>query len=164
MSRIVLNSENINETLNHITFIVKNAKNNYKNYIIQPNISISLYNSKVSWVDGSCKNLCLCFNKYDNMSLKNMLKIINDKINNKTDYFYSLENKISIFYEKGDYFYVKCFLPPNINYTFDGLKETYSKPRVGIIIKQCIIDIRNVWMNNDTKNVGIHLELKEINI
>jgi hypothetical protein len=169
IARTILNSETIPQIEENMSFVMKPARNNYTNYIIHPNIAVKLFNPKVSWIDPTGKNLCLCFNKYEYLSLLTMLKNINRVINYKFKSKYHKECNVSLFYERNDVFYIKCFLPNsgvnkgigkyNILFHNDSDDTTFKLPLVGCIYKSVIIDIRNIWMNSDS--CGINLELKE---
>jgi|688.fasta_scaffold1142414_1 hypothetical protein len=189
MNRIILNSgiltqltnktrndnENANESDNKIQdklIIFKETyKNGFRNYFFSPNIGIKLYSPKVSWLDS--KGISFCFNKVENMSLLDLLKYINsslDKIyiNYKTNYGLPNDSQLSsLYYEKGDFFYIKCHLPNSngkyfITYNSDIEKNgTYTRPRIGCVYNSVTIDIRNIW-ETDNKKAGVHLELKEI--
>jgi len=177
MSSLILTSNVIKEI--NLIFSKKWAKNSYINYYITAkkeeilyNISIKLYSPKVSWIDQYKKNLCFCFNKYENLSLLSFLKYINSNIvfnfnlmfNEKIDE----KNTPYIFYEKGDFFYIKCFLPHfkigdyHIEcISEENKKEKFNIPRLGCIYKSVIIDIRNIWKSEQDK-FGFNLELKSI--
>jgi hypothetical protein len=170
IQRTILNSETIPQIEDTMSFVMKPARNNYTNYIIHPNIGIKLFNPKVSWIDPSGKNLCFCFNKYEYLSLLIMLKNINRIINYKYNTKYHKNSNVSLFYEKGDVFYIKCFLPNsgssksnrkyNITFHTDEDNINFRLPMIGCVYKNVIIDIRNIWANNIS--CGINLELKEV--
>lgn len=157
-NRIILNSDNFKELQenNLISFFKKNAKNNYTNYFILPNIAIELYSAQVSWVDNYGKNLSLKYNKYDYLSLKNFLIFISDTLMEqfikKTGQ--KINTNASLIYEKDDYFYIKCFLP-----TFS---KKFPRPVVGAIYQTATIDIRNIWYLEDPLKYGFNLELKHV--
>jgi hypothetical protein len=140
-------------------------KQKTKNYYISPTISLKLFNPKVSWIDPYKKNISFIFPKYDNLSLLNFLKYVQQRLiqlYNKVSP--NPQNVASIYYEKGDYFYVKVYLPNtnnkyNITSSFNGEEEQFKIPRVGITYNSIIIDIRNIWEKDNA--AGINLELKE---
>lgn len=146
-------------------------KNGFRNFFFSPNIGIHLYSPKVSWLDS--KGMAFCFNKAENNSLLDLLKYINDSLNKiyinyKDNYGLSNGAQMSpLYYEKGDFFYIKCHLPNSngkyfITYSSDIEKDAkFSRPRIGCVYKSVIIDIRNIW-ETDNKKAGVHLELKEI--
>lgn len=166
---MILNSENIVEIEKSMYFLVKNAKNGYINYIIQPNISIKLYRSRITWMDNYGKNISLGFKKSESLSLLVFLRYVNEIVNKSAKYFLD-EKKVSIFFEKEEYFYIKCFLPNSkkngefkYNIKIKESGEDFKKPRINCEYKSVIIDIRNIWLSMEN-NVGIHLELKEVEI
>ena len=184
---IILN----NTILNQLSFskdlcIFKYSnKNNFKNYFFSPNISIKLYNAKVTWVDNN--NVSFGFKKYatidkenntivhnDNISLLNLLRNINNtllkiyhdyKENYGHDILLNKDNSEilpNLFYEKETEFYIKCNLPnKNGKFFIKTQNDTgsFSKPRVGTEYTSVTLDIRNIWEMND--KVGFRLELKE---
>lgn len=165
--RIILNSEILNELINTNSLVLqeKFQKNSGKNYYISPTIALKLNNCKVSWIDAYKKNISFIFPKYENLSLLNFLKYVQKQLS----YLYNQrspnpQNLASIYYEKGDYFYVKVYLPKvgqtyNITRTFNNVPEQFSIPRVGNIYDSITIDIRNIWEKDNC--AGINLELKE---
>lgn len=163
MTRVILNSQVI-EFMN-ITLNTKFMRNdNGKNYFFSPTISLKLFNAKVSWIDTSKKNLSFSFNKYENLTLLNMLKNINTKLtdiyNNKSDEPVVIS---PFFYEKDELFYIRVYLPSlkgnfHIESIFNGEKENFNIPRLNCVYNNVIIDIRNIWESNVRS--GFNLELK----
>lgn len=172
-SRIILNSEVINDLIysNTLSLHIKFKKNNGKNYFFIPNIGLKLHNPTVSWIDPLKKNISFGFNKCDNLSLSllNMLRYINDKLtiiyNNKSMYPKVLS---PFFFEKGDLFYIRCYLPNtgkgkyHIESYFNNIKEDFTIPRLSSTYSTIIIDIRNIW--EDDNKSGFNLELKETSV
>lgn len=152
---IILNSEILkkinNSEYEEIHFSTKKARNGYYNFFIHPNVGIRLYNAKVSWIDGYKKNLCFCYKKYENLNLLDFLKNVNYTINSSFKNFRNVDKDVSLFYEKDDVFYIKCFIKVN------------EIIRVGNVYSSVDIDLRNIWENED-KNLGINLELRKLNI
>lgn len=174
MNRIILNSEIMNDLIrsDSLDFQTKFQKGDGKNYFFTQTISLCLYNAKVTWIDSSKKNMSFCFNKHDNLNLFIMLRHINQKLidlyNNKI--YNPVSNISAFFYEKGDSFYIKCYLPNVKNKlgvylikdTFNSCEESFRIPKVGLIYSSIILDIRNIW-EKDNK-AGFNLELKETTI
>ena len=79
-------------------------------------------------------------------------------------------NKIvaPFYFEKGDAFYIRCFLPKNTSgYTiisqFDNEpEERFNIPRLGCIYKSIILTFRNIWEDENNLKSGFHLELKNV--
>jgi hypothetical protein len=170
MSRIILNSSILNDLINTNTLVLqtKFKKPNGKNYFFIPNIGIKLFNAKVSWIDPSKKNISFAFNKYENLSLLNMLRYINEKLtiiyNNKSMY---PKNLSPFFFEKDDLFYIRCYLPNtkwkyHIESYFNDNSEEFFIPKLSSIYNIIIIDIRNIW--EDDNKAGFNLELKETSL
>lgn len=157
MSRTILNSEIISDIIknNEMKFLTKKAKNGYYNYYILPNIGLKLYNAKITWIDNNVrtKNMSFKFIKHENIGLFKLLQYTNKMIN---DSFYHSQKDISIYFEKDDSFYIKCYLP-----TTEKLFD--NKPRINTILDGIVIDIRNIW-ESPNKDLGINLELKNIGI
>jgi len=171
MNRIILNSDVINELIknNNLNFQTKFQKENGKNYFFNQTISLCLYNPKVAWIDSTKKNISFSFNKHEHLNLFIMLRYINEKLiqlyNNKIGVNLSIH---SFFYEKDDFFYIKCYLP-NIHSKkyliksyFNSNEDKFNVPRLGTIYSSVILDIRNIWEKNN--KVGFNLELKEVHI
>lgn len=166
--RFILNSEIINDLIstNSLQLIEKYQRRSGKNYFFTPTISLKLYNPKVTWIDSSKKNVSFLFHKYDNLTLYTMLKNINSSLVNfyKNKAYNPINNIAPFYYEKGDYFYIKCYLP-NMNNKylvsslFNDIEEQFNIPRVGMIYNYVILDIRNIWEKETL--AGFNLELKE---
>lgn len=165
--RFILTSEILNDLLktNSLTLQEKYQKNNGKNYYISPTIGLKLNNPKVSWIDSYKKNISFIFPKYENLSLLNFLKYVQEKLEElyKTT-SYNPQNLSNIYYEKGDYFYIKTHLPNtyknyNIISVFNNQQETFYVPKLGATYNYIIVDIRNIWEQNNL--AGFNLELKE---
>lgn len=163
MSRIILDSQVIislreNDPLH---FLVKKAKNNYYNYFILPNIGLKLYSARVAWIDAFGKNLTLSFLKSEFSSLLYLLdnanKLVNDAFQSRTG---TLSNT-SLYYTKGDIFYIKCFIPPNVIIVQGTPNEKFNRPPVGCIFRSVVVDVRNIWESPE-KQIGINIELKEV--
>jgi len=172
---IILNSKNITvlEEAGELCILKYTSKNNFNNYFFGPNISIKLWSPKVSWMDNN--SLSFQFEKYnqngiDNMNLLILLRNINTKL---VDLYCAykesrghpeLNVKPCIFYEKENYFYIKCNLP-NVNGRYhitceDGSK--FIKPRIGNVYSAVKLDIRNVWEVVGQEKVAFRLELKHV--
>ena len=162
--RILLNKT---EVLNDLTLTLckKYQKNSGYNYFFMPTISIQLYNPKVTWIGPYKKNMSFGFNKYENLGLLTLLK----NIYNKLTSVYKKESETNVtpapfFFEKGDIFYIKCYLP-NINgkYSitsiFDNIDGKFAIPYLGSTYTSIIVDIRNIWEKDN--HSGFNLELKE---
>lgn len=152
-------------------------KNNFKNYFFSPNISIKLYNPKITWIENN--NISFSFQKYatienniivknDNISLLDLLRNINTTLlkifyDYKENYGHTQNEDLPcLFYEKDTHFYIKCNLPnKNGKYFIKTQDQDFTKPKIGTEYTSVILDIRNIWEIND--KVGFRLELKEIN-
>lgn len=172
MSRILLNSQVLNDLIatNMLTFQTKFKRGDGKNYFLIPNVGIKLYNAKVSWIDPSKKNLSFCFNRYENLSLLTMLQYIDSRIVATLKDKTSMAKNVAPFYfVKGDYFYIRCYMPNtqrtgtyNITSYFNNNLEPFDVPRILSVYSAVIIDIRNIWEDND--RAGYNLELKEVSL
>ena len=166
--RVILNTEITNNLISTdiLGIIEKYQKKGGKNYFFTPTISIKLFKPKVTWIDSTKKNVSFLFKKHENLNLYTMLR----NVNNSLTYFYKtkaynpIDNISPFFYEKGDYFYVKSYLP-NINGKYlinsylNNIEEIFKVPRIGIIYDVIILDIRNIWEKDN--HAGFNLELKE---
>jgi hypothetical protein len=171
-SRIILNNQVINDLIYSKTIALETKyqrKSDNKNYFFSPNIGLKLFNAKISWIDPSKKNISFAFNKYDNLSLLNMLRYINEKLtcvyNNKSIYPKTIS---PFFFEKDDLFYIRCYLPNtgkgkyHIQSYFNNELEIFNIPKLSSSYNTIIIDIRNIW--EDDNKAGFNLELKETSL
>jgi hypothetical protein len=166
--RFILNSEIINDLIssNTLKLIEKHQRGcSGKNYFFTPTIGLKLYNTKITWIDPFKKNISFSFNKYENSNLYIMLKYINKSLVNiyKKQVYNPINNVSPFYYEKGDYFYIKCFLPNtngkyHITSLFNNIEEQFIIPKVGYSYNTIVLDIKNIW---EKDNVGFNLELKE---
>lgn len=159
MNSIILSNSN----LNIINLKIAKCKNQdeFKNFFFGPTISLRLYNPIISWAD--TKSISVSFKKSsiikdckiitnDNYNLLNLLRNVNEKLinvykNYKEDYGHDTLDLIpTLFYEKDDYFYIKCNLP-----------KKYS-PKIGTIYEYILVDIRNIYEIG--KKCGFRLDLK----
>jgi hypothetical protein len=167
---VILNNTILNDIYKSkdLTIFKCSKSGNFKNYFISPNISIKLYNAKVTWVNDN--NVSLSFRKYgkienneiiDNGNYMVFLRNLNEKlldIYKRYKEYYGhtdCETKPQLFYEKDncDFFYIKCTIPK--------VKYNNSKPVLNTEYNSVTLDIRNIWENNLGK-VGFKLELKNI--
>jgi hypothetical protein len=166
--RFILNSEIINDLISTDTLqlIEKFQRGSGKNYFFTPTIGIKLHNPKITWIDSFKKNISFSFNKYDNINLYIMLKHINTSLSYlyKQKAYNPTDNIASFFYEKGNYFYIKCYLPNTNNKyqivsMFNDNEEIFTIPKVNSFYNTVVLDIRNIWEKNN--QAGFNLELKE---
>lgn len=173
MSKVILNTNILQEMINtnSLTTNIKFQKGNGKNYFFVPTIAIKLYNAKISWIDPYKKNISFSFNKYENLTLLNMLKSINKDLiyvyNKKSDEPMPVS---SFFFEKDEFFYVRVYLPnTNGKYHIESIfidgsenqeKTQFNIPRLNCIYSSIIVDIKNIW-ENQTRS-GFNLELKTV--
>jgi hypothetical protein len=162
MSRTILNK---NSEIDIV--LLKKFNNNTINYYISPTIGIELYNAKVSWIDPYKKNISFGFNKYENASLLLFLKSIYNKFDNiyhdNAYNKYELYTLAPFYYEKDDFFYIKCYLPRvkniySIKSEFNGNVDQFTLPNKDCIYNSIVIDFRNIWETN--KQAGFNMELK----
>jgi len=174
MSRILLNTLILVELIKTKSIVLlKKYQKDAINYYIVPNISISLFNPTVTWIDPLKKHISFSFNKYECSSLYKLLQFIN-KVLTEAFIKYDDENidkNVSPFYyEKGDTFYIRCFLPKSksnylITSQFENEPEnTFHIPRVGSKYQSVIIDFRNIWQDFNSNAAGFHIELKHVHI
>lgn len=165
--RIILTSEILQDLIQTNSLILSETfqKRGGKNYFFSPNIALKLFKPKITWIDSYKRNISFSFYKYDNLNLLTLLKHVQQRLSELyKEKSYNPQNVSSIFYEKGDYFYVKAYLPNmNNKYTitsiFNTEVEDFKVPRVGITYDSIILDIRNIWEKDNC--AGINLELKE---
>lgn len=168
MSRIILTSELLNNLLtnNKITLLEKYQKKSGKNHFFTPTISLKLYKPKITWIDPQKKNLSFSFVKHENLSLYTFLKNVNNSLTTlyKNKAYNPITTISPFFIEKGDYFYVKCYLPNinkkyYINSYFNDKEEVFIPPMLNSVYDYVIVDIKNIWEKD--KNAGFNLELKD---
>lgn len=139
------------------------------NYFILPKLSIKLYKPKVTFIN--TKSITFEMSKV-NTSLINLLRrcdeMVIDKLNsNMLDT--KEKTKYNIFYEndKNDTICIRCYLPCYrskylIKYVEENNETTFKLPKLNCILDEVILDIRNIWYNND--KIGYNLELKYIHV
>lgn len=166
--RFILNSEIINDLISTETLklLEKFQRGSGKNYFFTPTIGLKLYNPKITWIDSFKKNISFSFNKYDNMSLYTMLKHIYTSLSYlyKKKAYNPIDNIAPFFYEKGDYFYIKCYMPNTggkyqIISMFNDKEDKFTIPMVNSSYDVIVLDIKNIWEKNN--QAGFNLELKE---
>lgn len=167
--RFILNSEIMNDllTTDTLKLIEKFQRGSSgKNYFFTPTIGLKLYNPKITWVDPYKKNVSFSFNKHENINLYTMLKNINNSLKNlyKNKAYNPVETVSPFYYEKGDYFYIKCYLPQtnkkyHITSFFNDTEEAFIIPKIGCTYSSIVVDIKNIWEKDNQS--GFNLELKE---
>ena len=174
MSDRILINNTILHKINLSLFHKFQRGKNGKNYFFTPNIGLKLFNPQVSWIDISKKNLSFKFNKYENINLLILFKHIHETLTNiyniKKDEF--AEDHIELapfFYEKDDYFYLRCYLPNlkgkyHIKSTFNNENTDFNIPRNDCIFDNVIIEFRNIWDDKDNLKAGYNIELKETHV
>jgi len=166
--RFILNSETLHDLISNdmLKLLEQPQRGSGTNYFFIPNIALRLYNPKITWIDPYKKHMSFSFNKFDNIHLYTLLKHINTSLStfykktayNPTHYIHSF------MYEKGNYFYIKCYLPNTngkyqINSFFDSVEESFVIPKLNYTFDSVIIDIKNIWKKDN--QAGFNLELKE---
>lgn len=183
MSRILLNNTILYEIENSkykSILLNKNYQKNTINYYFIPTIGITLYNPKVSWIDPLKKHISFSFYKYpelkgtNNYTSLNLIKKCNDVLGNiYKNYEYDNNEKqvAPFFYEKGDYYYIRCYLPKskvfyNIisQYDDENITTLFKIPSKETIYNNITIEFRNIWEDISNSLVGFNIELKEVRI
>ena len=178
-SRILLNNEilsHIDESKYTSITLSKSYQKNTINYYFLPTIGIKLFDAKVTWVDPLKKHISFSFYKYPelNGNHSGSLNFIKKCYETLTNIYknYEYDNRDSeiapFFHEKGDYYYIRCYLPKskyfyNIISEFEDEKESiFNIPRIDTIYKSVIIEFRNIWEDTDTSKRGFNIELKNV--
>lgn len=179
---IFLSSTVLNDLVyNNQLVIMKKQERSFCNYYFLPNLSLQLWSPKVTWIDSSKKNLSFAFNKIEHSGLLTLLKHINDSLFKYISFRHKLIHKTvsPLYYEKGEQFYIKCYLPnlkgkyfiKCITKTSDYTQDTqfnkekiedFTLPRLNCVYDKVEIDIRNLWETNQQS--GYCLELKKVHI
>jgi hypothetical protein len=181
---IILDNKNIiqlKQTKELGFFEKPQASPNSKNYFLNPSVGLVLYGAQVRWVDRLGTNLSFGFSKKDHLPLLLFLRHVNESL--ATIFKQSLQElknpdynlKISpLYYEKGDYFYLKCRVPTHKNQdgktvftvqVTDSVSETFVVPRVKCEYHQAIIQISNICSTTDFGDLhktGFNLELRSV--
>ena len=165
MDILILNSELLNNLIqsNELTLMKKFQRGkNGSNYFFIPNIGVKLFNVKVTWVDPFKKNLSFSINRWENPNLINMLRHINTSLSELyKNISYSNLNVASFFFEKGDFIYIRTYLPnTNGKYHIYNNLGNFTVPRKDACFDSITIYFKNIW-EDDTK-AGFNIELKEI--
>ncbi len=155
---------------NRITIIQKRQKNTGDyNFYITPNLSLQLYGGKVIITDP--KFLVVQFEKSTHITLLSLLRTTSECI---TDYLKScieldIENVYPLFSEQDNTFTIRVYLPHVRNKYFIETKSAneneiiqFTRPRIGTVLKELRVDIRNLWQNK--QRLGFNLELKYIEL
>jgi hypothetical protein len=163
-----LNSSVIKELCdnNEITIIRKSQKTTSDfNYFLSPNLTVNLYGGRVMIITKDY--IVLEFSKLEKEGLYIMLKTIDKYIINYLKECFSISEKntiYSLYSETDAYFTLRISLP---NYKYKYSIKCYDKndnqipfklPIVNEIIKESILDIRNLWNSNN--RIGYNLQLK----
>lgn len=184
-NRILLNNETINrlEDAGELCIFRYTSKNSFSNYFFGPNIAIKLWSPKVSWMDAN--SISFQFENFtkeregkplnldtvtNNLSLLSLLRDLNSKLvelysgYKESRGHEAIEAVPCLFYEKDNFFYIKCNLP-NVNGRYfincdDGSK--FYKPKIGCVYDYVILDVRNIWEITNKEKVGFRLELKVV--
>lgn len=152
-----------------ISFAKEQSKT-FCNYYVSPSMGIRLFDAKVSWIDNKNRHISFGFDKSRYAGTLGLLKLVNAKIFESVSTQFKLVHKTCnpLYYEKGDYFYVNCYLPGHgksysINSTIidsgEVTNEDFIVPRQGLIYKYIDIEFKNYWETN--KQAGICIELKD---
>jgi hypothetical protein len=183
-NRIILGKETIGrlEDAGELCIFKYTSKNMFNSYFFGPNISIKLKTAKVSWMDAN--SISFQFEKFttesssklnlddvsNNLDLLSLLRDVNSKLVELYLGFKESRGHVNIrarpciFYEKDNFFYIKCNLPKvNGRYLIscdDG--GVFFKPRIGCVYNYVILDIRNIWEIIGQEKVGFRLELKVV--
>lgn len=137
------------------------------NYFILPKLSIKLYKPKVIYVNS--KSITFEMSKI-NTGLVNLLKRCDSLIMNKL-LFENVDSQVkyNIFYENenNNTICLRCYLPCykskySIKYYEENVEKIFRLPRSNTILDEVVIDIRNIWCNNN--KLGYNLELKYIHV
>jgi hypothetical protein len=165
MDILILNSELLNNIIqsNSLTLMKKFQRGkNGLNYFLIPNIGVKLFNVKVTWVDPFKKNLSFSINRWENPNLITLLRHINTSLSELyKNMSYSNLNVAPFFFEKGDYIYIRTYLPnTNGKYHIHNNLGNFIVPRKDSTFDSITIYFKNIW-EDDTK-AGFNIELKEV--
>lgn len=167
---VVVNSDVIRGlcTDGRLTIIQKAQRNGGGyNYYITPNLVLVLYGGKV--IVSDLKYLVLQFDRFENINLLNLLRTTNSCI---SDYLKScididVELLYPLFSEQETTFTIRIYLPHVrqkyfIETTYDNEVVPFRIPRVGVVLREARIEIRNLWKNKG--RIGFNLELKYLGL
>lgn len=165
MDLLILNYKLLNNIMetNGLSVIKKFQKRkNGSNYFFTPNIGIKLLNVKVTWVDPFKKNLAFSINRWENPDVITLLRYINTSLSKfYKDTSYSDLNVAPFFFEKGDFIYIRTYLPnTNGKYHIHNNLGSFIVPRQNSSFDSITIYFKNIW-DDDTK-AGFNIELKEV--
>jgi hypothetical protein len=166
---IILTSAVIRELCSNggITIIQKSQKNSGDyNYYITPNLSLKLYGGKVLISDP--KYLVLQFDRYTNINLLNLLRNTTSNISEYLKNCINIDTKLiyPMFNEQENTFTIRVYLP-HVRYKYsietnilseEKNMQPFTRPRVGMILREARVEIRNLWQNKG--RIGFNLELK----
>lgn len=137
------------------------------NYYFTPNVGIKIYKPKVMIINE--KYIVFEFDKNNSIGLYSLLKMINEEIKEliyrsniiRDANFYDMYSDI----EDGNKYTIRCSLPKfkwnyKIEYIYNTDKVPFVLPRLGCVFDEIVVEIRNVWQNNN--KLGYNLELKKV--
>lgn len=160
------------EKNNELNFLKKEQTGsiNGLNYFILPKLSIKLYKPKVSFINK--KSITFEISRI-NTSIISLLRRCDEMIINKLENdIPNIKNtsKYNIFYENenNNTICIRCYLPCYktkylIKYMEEDKEMPFKLPKLNSTLDEVVIDIRNMWYNNDNK-LGYNLELKYIHV
>ena len=148
-------------------------KRDYFNFFFNPQLDISLKNSKVFYIDPNSKFIVFIFSKVENINLFLFCKSISSNILFQTKslakrimYNTVIDEKEAFpFYlvrENNEEFTIKCNMCSNIKFYFENNLEKFRIPRNGLVYDKVILNIKNIW--EDTTRIGFNIDIKEVYI
>jgi len=162
MDLLILNSELLNNI--NLTVLKKFQRGKSgANYFFVPNVGVKIFNAKVSWVDPYKKNLSFSINRWENSNLITLLRHINSSLSDtyKKNSYLDL-NVAPLFFEKGDFIYIRTYLP-NANGKYhitNNEMSSFNIPYKDATFNSITIYFKNIW-EDDTK-AGFNVELKHV--
>lgn len=153
-----------------LTIIQKSQKNSDNfNYYITPNLTLQLFGGKVIVSDP--KYLVLQFDRVASISLLNLLRTTSSCLSDYLKSCVDVDTELiyPLFSEQESTFTIRIYLPHvkrkyfiETYITDDDEVVPFRTPRIGAVLKEARVEIRNLWQNKG--RIGFNLELKYLGL
>jgi hypothetical protein len=166
---LILTNENINTLIStkslHVSRKQQKIRGNF-NYFLSPQMCLRIFNCKVLISDP--KYIVLEFDKITDSTLYFFLQKISKSLIDYTTSIFNLSEEnifYSLYSDVDSKFTIRCYLPQSqkkytTKYYVDNEEMPFKCIKPRIFIDQVIIDVKNIWQNNN--RIGFNLELAKV--
>lgn len=160
-----INSNIIENLINNkkLRLTQKNQKVNGENYFFNPQLNITLYNTRI--IDIQEKFIIIEFDKDNLQGLK--ITNINKNIKEYIEKSINIENKkfYNLYTENDKKIRIRCLIPIlngmyKVEYIRDGNKTPFNNIYINSIINESEICIKNIWIKDD--RIGFNVIIDKI--